>query len=79
MPKSYSSQIVEIPCKTTCKTQCNKYVKLCVNPTNPTTRCAKQPVFRHFFTTNTPPFTQPPTPIVQLFYPLFHQAYYYNY
>ena len=70
---------VEIPCKTLCKTQCNKLAKLCAKATTIYNIRAKLPTFPHQFTTKSQPFTQPPTSILQLIYPLFHQAYYNNY
>ena len=70
---------VEISCKTICKTQCNKIAKLCVNPNTHSQPRVKLTIFPHFPTTKSQLFTQPRTPILQLFYPLFHVAYYYNY
>lgn len=72
-------QIVKIMCKTTRKTQCINKAKLCVNPTLSRQSVQNLP-FTHIFTPRfSPTFTHHPTPITQLFYPLFHQAYYYNY
>ena len=70
---------VEITCKTFCKTQCNKTAKLCAKLTTIYNICAKPTTFSHFPTTNSQLFAQPPTSGLQLIYPLFHQAYYYNY
>ena len=71
--------IVENPCITLCKTPCILLVKFCANLHASTTTRVKLPQFHFFITHFTPSYPQPPTPIVQLFYPLFHQAYYYNY
>ena len=70
---------VEIPCKTTCKTQCKLLAKLCVNFTPTITHRVKLNLSHHIFTITPPAFTQPPTSGLQLIFPLFHQAYYYNY
>jgi hypothetical protein len=70
---------VEIMCKTLCKTPCKYQVKLCEKLT-PLSKSCVNPLLSHAFPTILPPtFSQPSAPIVQLFYPLFHQAYYYNY
>ena len=70
---------VENSCITFCKSPCKLLAKLCVNPTHSTTLCVKPPQFHFLPALSTPSYPQPPTSGVQLFYPLFHQAYYYNY
>lgn len=72
-------QIVEITCKTTCKTPCINQAKLCANPTNQLPSVQNPPFTHNNTLCFSPTFTHHATSIVQLFYPLFHQAYYYNY
>ena len=79
MPKQSIYKSVEIQCKTIRKTTCILNVKLCANFHSTTPQCGNPPFTRNFPTIQTPFFTQPSTPNVQLFYPLFQQAYYYNY
>lgn len=77
--RTASIQNVEIVCKTICKNSCIFLVKLCVQLPTSTKSCVNPPL-SHFFPTITPPtYSQPPTPIVQLIYPLFHRAYYHYY
>ena len=70
---------VENPCITFCKSPCKLLAKLCANPPHSTILCVKPLQIHHLPALSTPPYPQPPTSSVQLFYPLFHQAYYYNY
>lgn len=74
MPKT-----VETMCKTICKTQCISTAKLCANILPTTTLCVKPTFSHHLFTPTPPPYPQPLTSGFNYTYPLFHQAYYYNY
>ena len=71
--------LVENSCITFCKSPCKLLVKIRANLPLSATQCAKPPQFHRLLALSTPPYPQSPTPNVQLIYPLFHQAYYYNY
>ena len=79
MPKQSIYKSVEIQCKTIRKTTCILNVKLCANFHFITSKCGNPSFTRNFPTIQALLFAQPSTSNVQLFYPLFHQAYYYNY
>lgn len=59
-----TTQDVEIPCKTFCKTRCISNVKLCANPIKKASLCAKRHLFPHFFTHKSQTFTQATHPYI---------------
>ena len=73
------TQNVEISCKTICKTPCISAAKLCVYFATTATPRVKLCFSPLFHTTFTPSFAQHLTSSIQLTFPLFHRAYYYNY
>ena len=79
MTNFIKTKIVEIQCKTPCKTKCNNYVKLCAKLLLTTTSCVYPPLFHFLLTSISHTFTHHFTPIPNQSFPLFHQAYYYNY
>ena len=74
-----TTENVEIPCKTICKTPCISIAKLCANYLLITIHCVNPPFSHFLLTTISQAFTQHSAPIFQLSFPLFHLAYYYNY
>ena len=79
MPSSTLYHHVEIQCKTFCKTRCIFTAKLCVKTPHAITPCVNPPLSHFFPSNNSHTFPQATTPGVQLTFPLFHLAYYYNY
>ena len=70
---------VDNMCKSQCISRCNLWVKKCVNLTNVQFPRAKLTFSTKFSHSLHNVSHNPLTPIVQLFYPLFHNPYYYNY
>ena len=70
---------VEIQCKTMLKTQCKLLVKHCGFFKPSTTLCVKQSFPTAFLKLSHHVFNSRFTSVFQLFYPLFHNPYYYNY
>ena len=79
MANHYNHQIVEITRKTTCKSPCKSPVKpVCIfTPLHPL--CVNLHLPTDFFFSFHPLSHTPSTPDSQLFFPLFHRAYYYYY
>ena len=72
-------QNVEIMWKSTCKSPCNSRVNFCAKFTTSHPLCAKLAFSTNFSFLSHPLSHSPLTSVVQLFYPLFHSPYYYNY
>lgn len=70
---------VEILCKFLCKTLCNTSAKICSKLHSIYPFSAKLHFPTNFSHSSHRLFHTRATPYVQLFYPLFHNLYYYNY
>lgn len=74
-----ANEVVQIPCKTQRKFQCNSRVKKCIQRTNNHISCVKNILFTDFSHSSHRLYHNPTTSIFQLFFPLFHRPYNYNY
>ncbi len=79
MANNFFIQIVEITCKTLWKTPRKNRVKKCVKNLPTRISCVKTTFPTNFSLISHQLLNIYFTPIVQLFYPLFHNPYYNNY